>query len=116
MVSPPQLLSRPLRLRYIPIVGYGGALAMAVSTRWISAKFTATRSAHPRAGYPPTRNDRGHTALMTKYATVPMSLADACLVRMTELNSGSTVLTLDRDFRVYRRTGRHVVPVIAPDA
>jgi predicted nucleic acid-binding protein len=54
--------------------------------------------------------------LMTKYATVPMSLADACLVRMTELDGRATVLTLDQDFRVYRRSGRHVVPVIAPDA
>lgn len=54
--------------------------------------------------------------LMTKYATVPMSLADACLVRMTELNRGTTVLSLDRDFRVYRRNGRHVIPMIAPYA
>ena len=27
----------------------------------------------------------------------------------------STVLTLDRDFRVYRRNGRQVIPVISPD-
>lgn len=53
--------------------------------------------------------------LMTKYATVPMSLADACLVRMTELAPRSAILTLDKDFRVYRRSGRHVVPLIAPD-
>jgi predicted nucleic acid-binding protein len=52
--------------------------------------------------------------LMTKYATVPMSLADACLVRMTELAPRSTVLTLDNDFHIYRRNGRHVVPVITP--
>jgi predicted nucleic acid-binding protein len=50
--------------------------------------------------------------LMTKYASVPMSLADACLVRMTEVNAQSVVLTLDDDFRIYRRNGRHVVPVI----
>ena len=52
--------------------------------------------------------------LMTKYATVPMSLADACLVRMTELAPRSTVLTMDSDFHIYRRSGRHVVPVITP--
>ena len=52
--------------------------------------------------------------LMAKYATVPMSLADACLVRMTELDMRSTVLTLDEDFRVYRRHGRQVVPAVLP--
>src|SRR3990170_9045720 len=41
--------------------------------------------------------------LMEKYADVPMSLADACLVRMTETLSDSLILTLDTDFRVYRR-------------
>lgn len=50
--------------------------------------------------------------LMSKYASVPMSLADACRVRMTELHTRSAVLTLDKDFGVYRRNGRHVVPVI----
>ena len=53
--------------------------------------------------------------LMTKYANVPMSLADACLVRMTELERDTSVLTLDSDFRVYRRNRRQVVPVTMPD-
>ena len=53
--------------------------------------------------------------LMTKYASVPMSLADACLVRMTELDGHATVVTLDKDFRVYRRNGRQAVPVMMPD-
>jgi predicted nucleic acid-binding protein len=52
--------------------------------------------------------------LMTKYASVPMSLADACLVRMTELDARATVITLDRDFRVYRRNGRQAVPTLMP--
>ncbi len=52
--------------------------------------------------------------LMKRYRNVPMSLADACLVRMTEERTGATVLTLDRDFRVYRRLGRQVIPLIAP--
>jgi hypothetical protein len=43
-----------------------------------------------------------------------MSLADACLVRMTELEPELTVVTLDGDFRVYRRNARQVVPVIMP--
>ena len=53
-------------------------------------------------------------ALMEKYANVPMSLADACLVRMTEILSDPVVLTTDSDFRIYRRHGRHVVPCITP--
>jgi predicted nucleic acid-binding protein len=54
-------------------------------------------------------------ALLTKYAAVPMSLADACLVRMVELDPASVVLTLDRDFRVYRHSRRQVVPVLMPE-
>jgi predicted nucleic acid-binding protein len=53
-------------------------------------------------------------ALMKKFASVPMSLADACLVRMTELDQKSVVLTLDSDFRNYRRNRRQVVPTISP--
>lgn len=53
--------------------------------------------------------------LVQRYASVPMSLADACLVRMSELDPRAAVLTLDRDFRVYRRSGRLVLPVIMPD-
>jgi hypothetical protein len=43
-----------------------------------------------------------------------MSLADACLVRMTELLPEPIVLTTDTDFRVYRRHGRQVVPCVLP--
>lgn len=52
--------------------------------------------------------------LMRRFANVPMSLADACLVRMTELDAQSTVVTLDSDFRVYRRNRRQVIPTIMP--
>ena len=53
--------------------------------------------------------------LLKKYADVPMSLADACLVRMTETLSDPLVLTTDSDFRVYRRHSRHVVPCVTPN-
>ncbi|MSR06050.1 MAG: PIN domain-containing protein [Gemmatimonadetes bacterium] len=52
--------------------------------------------------------------LMRAFANVPMSLADACLVRMTELEPRSVIVTLDSDFRVYRRNRRQVVPTIMP--
>ena len=45
-----------------------------------------------------------------------MDLADACVVRMSERFGASKVLTLDRrDFTVYRRNGRDVIPLLAPD-
>lgn len=52
--------------------------------------------------------------LLRKYADQPMSVADACLVRMAELADQCQVLTTDRDFLVYRRKGRHVIPVLTP--
>jgi predicted nucleic acid-binding protein len=53
-------------------------------------------------------------ALLLRYANVPMSLADACLVRMAEQYPSSPVLTLDRDFRLYRKNGRQVIPARMP--
>ncbi len=53
--------------------------------------------------------------LMKRYANVPMSLADACLVRMTEMHTKSELLTLDSDFKIYRKNGRQVIPTILPD-
>jgi predicted nucleic acid-binding protein len=52
--------------------------------------------------------------LLRKYRDRPMSLADACLVRMTELADASQVFTTDRDFLVYRRKGRQTIPLLAP--
>ena len=52
--------------------------------------------------------------LIEKYKSVPMSLADACLVRMTETLADPIVLTTDDDFRIYRRHGRQIVPCAMP--
>jgi uncharacterized protein len=52
--------------------------------------------------------------LLHKYADLPMSVADACLVRMTETQADPVILTTDADFRVYRRHSRHVVPCVLP--
>jgi predicted nucleic acid-binding protein len=52
--------------------------------------------------------------LITRYENVPMSLADACLVRMTELYPESTILTLDSDFRIYRKHRNQEIPVTIP--
>jgi uncharacterized protein len=53
-------------------------------------------------------------ALMQRYADVPMSLADACLVRMAEM-TGLPICTLDRDFAIYRTHRRRALTLIAPD-
>ncbi len=53
--------------------------------------------------------------LMQKYKDVPMSLADACLVRMSELIDNSTVFTLDSDFHIYRKSGKQKIDLIIPE-
>ncbi|CAN5888575.1 PIN domain-containing protein [soil metagenome] len=55
------------------------------------------------------------TALMRRYQSVPMSLADACLVRMAELYEESSLLTFDSDFTVYRKHLNQIIPLIAPE-
>lgn len=53
-------------------------------------------------------------ALMDKYGS-RMDLADATLVRLSELFDDCRVLTTDySDFSVYRRHGRQVIPLLAP--
>jgi predicted nucleic acid-binding protein len=52
--------------------------------------------------------------LLDKYASVPMSFTDACLVRMTETLPDPMLLTTDADFRIYRRHNRQTVPCILP--
>jgi predicted nucleic acid-binding protein len=52
--------------------------------------------------------------LVEKYANVPMSLADACLVRMTETWADPLLLTTDADFRIYRRHSRQAIPCVLP--
>jgi len=52
--------------------------------------------------------------LIHKYRNLPMSLADACLVRMSELAPHCQVVTADRHFRIYRRHGRQLISLLAP--
>jgi predicted nucleic acid-binding protein len=52
--------------------------------------------------------------LMYRYRNVPMSLADACLVRLSELFPDSAILTLDSDFTIYRRYGRQAISLLTP--
>jgi predicted nucleic acid-binding protein len=55
------------------------------------------------------------TGLLRRYRTLPMDMADACLVRMSELHGDCVLLTVDSEFRdVYRRNGRQVIPTLLP--
>jgi predicted nucleic acid-binding protein len=52
--------------------------------------------------------------LFLKYRSVPISLADACLIRMSELHPESRIFTLDSDFNLYRKDRRRIIPTIMP--
>jgi uncharacterized protein len=55
-------------------------------------------------------------ALLTRYQSVPVSLADAELVRMAELYPNSSVFTLDSDFQIYRKNRDRPIPLISPQS
>jgi len=52
--------------------------------------------------------------LAKRYADQQPDLADLCLIRMSELNPHHPVITANKDFRVYRRNKREVIPLICP--
>jgi uncharacterized protein len=55
------------------------------------------------------------TRLAERYQTRQPDLADLCLIRISEINPGLPVLTVDEtDFRVYRRNQRDIIPIICP--
>ncbi len=53
--------------------------------------------------------------LVKKYRNIPMPLADACLVRMSEQISDSLICTLDSGFKIYRENSRKIIPLIIPE-
>ncbi len=67
-----------------------------------------------RIGMTVADNHHAILALIRRYHTVPMSLADACLVRLAEIFPHSVVLTLDSDFWIYRKNGRLTIEVLKP--
>ena len=52
--------------------------------------------------------------LLEKYKNIPMSLADGCLVRLSEQVSESVICTLDSDFKIYRKNKRDIIPIMMP--
>jgi predicted nucleic acid-binding protein len=53
--------------------------------------------------------------LRRKYCSTPISLADACVVRMAELFDQHSIFTLDAHFAIYRKRGRTPLPLIMPE-
>ena len=60
------------------------------------------------------REGQAIRSLWARYENVPMSLADACLVRMAELRPQAQVFTLDADFTIYRKNGTEPLGLIMP--
>lgn len=52
--------------------------------------------------------------LIRRFRSVPMSFADACLVRLVEGTDNASIMTLDSDFHIYRQAGRRVIPLLIP--
>lgn len=63
----------------------------------------------------PSHVDQLH-ALAVRYADQKPDLADLCLIRMSELYPRYRIVTVDKDFRVYRRNKREMIPLICPPA
>jgi predicted nucleic acid-binding protein len=78
------------------------ALIKLIDQRIVSVAFRLDEE-HARVG-----------SLIRRYSNLPISLADACLVRMSEIFSDCRLFTFDGDFQVYRRNGRQVIPTICP--
>lgn len=74
---------------------------------------TLLESGHLRVTFSLALESSPALKLMKRYADQPMAVADACLVRMAEKDPQATILTLDRDFKVYRR-GRFALRLCAP--
>jgi predicted nucleic acid-binding protein len=53
-------------------------------------------------------------SLAVRYADRNPDLADLCLIRMSELFPRHVVITVDEDFRAYRRNKREAIPLLCP--
>jgi uncharacterized protein len=56
------------------------------------------------------------SGLVRGYQDRQPDLADLCLIRMSELHPDHPVVTVDGDFRIYRRNRREAIPLIMPPA
>jgi len=104
-MPPPWSTCEAVLSEALHLLGERGApnLAALLRRRALLVAFTLSESLEPVV------------KLIEKYSSVPMGLADACLVRMTETLADPIILTTAQDFRVYRRHSRQVVPCATPE-
>jgi len=67
-----------------------------------------------RSSFSFSENEGRLLSIMKKYAKLPTSFADSCLVAMAEQYENAKVWTLDSDFRIYRKIDRRLIPLISP--
>jgi predicted nucleic acid-binding protein len=73
------------------------------------------RSGFLRIGFDLAENLEEVGLLAQRYRDRTPDLADLCLIRMSEIYDDLPVITVDeKDFRVYRRNGRDVIPIVCP--
>lgn len=105
-VEPPLVICEPVMTETCFLIARGGLPAARalepIERGWIKIDFRIDEEI------------KALRLLMEKYADVPMSLADACLVRLAEL-TGLPICTLDSDFAIYRGQGRWPLELITPE-
>ena len=101
---PPWLACEAVFTEADHLLGAPGRLALRTAVRRGAIRLAATI----------TEETPSVLDLLDKYEDVPMSVADACVVRLTETLPDPLVLTTDTDFKTYRRHGRKVVPCLLP--
>jgi predicted nucleic acid-binding protein len=101
---PPWATCEAVLLETFYLLGRGGTLSLTALLRRGALRCTSRFA----------DNTNAVLRLLEKYSDVPMSFADACLVRMTETLNNPTLLTTDVDFLIYRRHGRQTIPVVLP--
>ena len=67
-----------------------------------------------RLAFDCNRNIAPLAELARRYRDRNPDLADLCLIRMSELYPRHVVITVDGDFRVYRRNRREAIPIHLP--
>lgn len=69
-----------------------------------------------RVAFDCNRNILQLAELAHRYEDRNPDLADLCLIRMSELYPRHVIITVDGDFRIYRRNRRGTIPIHAPPA
>jgi predicted nucleic acid-binding protein len=105
-LDPPLLLCEPVMVETLYL--------LADSPRAHNIVFGLIEKGALRLSFRIEENADALRRLMEKYRDTPMSLADACIVRMAEVHNRHAILTLDSDFLIYRKHGRSPLTLIYP--